>query len=90
MLSTKSLLGLAGDVGKLGAIRAGIRHLVRDDQMMLRIHGDLNVVADNAGATPACSHRAGIRVRQRNLLIGRSQHLFLKPLQTLLLGRELG
>jgi hypothetical protein len=30
---------------------------VRDDQMMLGIHGYLDVVADDAGAAPTCRHR---------------------------------
>ena len=31
---------------------AGIRHLVHDDQMMLRIDSDLHVIADDARARP--------------------------------------
>ena len=32
--STKNVLLLRCDLGKLGAVRAGIRHLVGDDQMI--------------------------------------------------------
>ena len=51
LISTKDLLWVRGHFGKLGSIRAGIRYLVRDDQMMLRIH-----VADDARAPPAGRH----------------------------------
>src|SRR5437899_3007880 len=58
--------------------------------MMLRIHSDLYVIADDARAAPARRHRTRIRVGQRNLLIGRGQHLLVDRFQTLHLGRQLG
>src|SRR5258708_39388969 len=58
--------------------------------MMLRIYGDLHVVADDAGAASARRHRTRIRIGQRNLLIGRGEHLLLDRSQALDLARELG
>src|SRR6266480_1635842 len=58
--------------------------------MMLRIHSDLYVIADDARAAPARRHRTRIRVGQGNLLIGRGQHLLVDRFQTLHLGRQLG
>jgi hypothetical protein len=58
VVSIKNVFRLQRHRGKLRAIRAGIRHLVRDDQMMLCIHRYLNVVADNARTAPPCRHRA--------------------------------
>src|SRR4030088_2103616 len=58
--------------------------------MMLSIHSDLHVVADDARATSARRHRTRIRVGQRNLLIGRGEHLLLDRSQALDLARELG
>ena len=48
MLSAERLLGLGGNVGKVCPIRADIRVLMRHDQIMLRVHGHLYVVANNA------------------------------------------
>jgi hypothetical protein len=62
----------------LRAIRAGVRHLVRDDQMMLRIHSDLHIVANDARAAPARRHRTCIRIGQRDLLIRRGEHRLLE------------
>src|SRR5262245_34705033 len=45
--------------------------------MMLGIHDDLHVVADNAGAPAARCHRATVGIGQRDLLIGRGKHLLL-------------
>jgi hypothetical protein len=56
MLSAKNVLSLRCHVGELRPIRTDIRHLVGDDEMMLRIHGDLHVIADNTRAAPACRH----------------------------------
>src|SRR5690242_3078778 len=58
--------------------------------MMLRIHSDLYVIADDARAAPARRHRTRIRVGQGNLPIGRGQHLPVDRFQTLHLGRQLG
>ncbi len=40
-----------------------VRHLMGDDQMMLGVHRDLHIVADDAGAAAAGRHRAGCRDR---------------------------
>src|ERR1700724_3290637 len=77
MISIENLLRLRCDLGKLRPVRTGIRHLMRDDQMMLRIHSYLHVVPDDTRATPACRHRTRIRISQRNLLIARQLGQFL-------------
>jgi hypothetical protein len=41
--------------------------VVFDDQMMLRVHGGLNVVADRSGSFATTGHGTGIRIR--NLLL---------------------
>jgi hypothetical protein len=33
--------------GELRSIRTGVRHLVRNNQMMLRVYRDLHVIANN-------------------------------------------
>ena len=38
---------------ELSVIASDIRHLMLDDQVMLRVHGGLNVVADRAGSLAA-------------------------------------
>jgi len=48
-----------------------------NDQVMIGIHSDLHVVADDARAAAAGCHRATVGVGQRYLLVGRSQHLLL-------------
>ena len=68
-------LRLLGHIGKLRPIRAAVRYLVRHDQMMLGIDGDLHVVADDAGTAAARRHRTAIGIGQRDLLVGRSAHL---------------
>ena len=68
-------LGLAAHGGQLRPIAADIGHLMRDDQMVLGIDGDLHVVADNARALAAGRHRARIGIGQRDLLVGRGLNL---------------
>ena len=68
---------------KLRPVGADVGHLMRDDQVMLGVDGDLHIVADDAGAAAAGRHRAGIGIGQRDLLVRRGQHLHLeirKPL----------
>lgn len=50
-------------------VASNIRHLVFDNQMMLRIHGSLDVVADGAGSLATAGHGAGIRVGKRQLFV---------------------
>ena len=50
---------------------------MRYNQMVLGIDSYLHVVADDAGAAAARGHRAAIGIGQRDLLVGRSQHLLL-------------
>src|ERR1700686_904778 len=71
---------------------ADVGHLVRDDEMVLRIYHALNIVPDDSAAPTACGHRARIGVRQRNLLVLRLQHLRVQRVQTpdlLTQGRDL-
>lgn len=72
----RSFRGLGG-VGEMRRIVAHIRHLVRDDQMMLGVHRRLYVVADQARTAPTRRHGAAVGIGQRDLLIGRGQHLLL-------------
>jgi hypothetical protein len=50
---------------------------MRHNQMVLGIDGDLQVVADDAGTTPARRHRTAVGIGQRDLLVRRSKHLLL-------------
>jgi hypothetical protein len=59
----------------LRPIVADIGHLMRDDQMVLGIDGDLHIVADNASALAAGRHRAGVGIGQRDLFVGRGLNL---------------
>ena len=52
-------LRLVGHVRKMRLVGADVGHLMRDDQMVRRIHGRLHVVADHAGAAPAGRHASG-------------------------------
>jgi hypothetical protein len=52
LIGLQNGLRFVGDVRKLRAIRAHIRHLVRDDEMALGIDRDLHIVAHDAGAAP--------------------------------------
>ena len=51
-------------VRKMCRVVPQIRHLVRNDQMMLVVNGSLRVVADHAGAAAAGRHRSAIGVGQ--------------------------
>ena len=51
-----------------------IGDLVRHNQMMLRIHRRLNVVAHYPGAAATGRHRASIRIGEGELFIGRGEH----------------
>ena len=65
---------------------------MRDDQMMCGVDGNLDVVANDTGATAAGRHRAGIRIGQRYLLVRCGEHLHLEnlePLHLLLQHRDL-
>ena len=58
-------------------------HLVRHDEMMLGFYRHLDVVADDTSAFAAGGHGAGVRISQRDLLVGRGLHLLLHLLQRL-------
>ncbi len=47
------------------------------------VNGCLHVVADDAGAAPTGRHRAGIGIRERDLLIGHGEALLVDGLQAL-------
>src|ERR1700676_38099 len=63
-LSLQNTLRLLGHIGKLCPISAGVRYLMRHNQMMLGIDGDLHVVADDAGTAPAGCHRTAVGIGQ--------------------------
>jgi hypothetical protein len=65
-----------------------IRHLVRHNQMVLGIDRNLHVVPDDAGTAPTRRHRAGVRIGERDLLVGRGEHLFLDRREALHLNFE--
>ncbi|HRD79085.1 MAG TPA: hypothetical protein PK264_24660, partial [Hyphomicrobiaceae bacterium] len=83
LVDAENLLGLAAHVGKLCPIRAAIRHLVRNDEMVLSVDRNLHVVADDARAAPARRHRAAVGISQRDLLVGQGQHRLLVGFQFL-------
>jgi hypothetical protein len=58
-----------GHPAELPVIASNIGHVVFDDQVMLRIHDGLNVVADRAGSFASTGHAAGIRAGQRQLFV---------------------
>src|SRR5262245_5182004 len=68
-IDAEDLLCPAGDIGKSCPIRAAVRDLMRDDQMMLGIDCDLYIVADYTRAAPAGRRRATVVIAQRHLLI---------------------
>jgi hypothetical protein len=59
----------------LRPIAADIGHVMRDDQMVLGIDGDLHIVTDNVSALTAGRHRAGIGIGQGDLFVGRGLNL---------------
>ena len=71
---------MATDVLK-PALSAYVGHLVRNDQMVLRIHRGLHVVTDHARAAPARRHRAAIGIGERDLLVRRGEHPLLVGVQ---------
>jgi hypothetical protein len=75
--------GLLGHMCKLRAIGPDVGHLMRDDQMVLGVDGDLDIVTDDAGTSAAGRHRAGIGIGQRDLLVRHDEHLHLENLKTL-------
>ena len=56
-------------LAELPVIASDIRHLVFDDQMMLRIHDSLDVVADGASFLATAGDGAGIRIGKRQLSV---------------------
>ena len=64
LVDAKHGLGLFAHVGELCPIRAAIRHFVRDDEVVLGIDGNLHIVADDAGTTPARRHRTAVGIGQ--------------------------
>ena len=67
-------LGLACHAGELVAVVADVGHLMGHDEVMLRIDGGLDIVANHPPGAPAGRHRSRIRIGQRYLLIGRVAH----------------
>ena len=71
---------MATDVLK-PALSAYVGHLVRNDQMVLRIHRSLHVVTNHARAAPARRHRAAVGIGERDLLVRRGEHPLLEGVQ---------
>jgi hypothetical protein len=67
--SGRPRLRLLGHGRELRQVAPDVGHLMRDDQMMLGIDGNLDVVAHNTRAATAGRHRAGIGIGQRYLLL---------------------
>ncbi len=72
------------------AIVAEVRHLVRDDQVMLGLDGTLHIVADDAGFLARRRHRAGIGIGQRDLRLAADVHALLDSLQGVRLSPAVG
>src|SRR6516225_848769 len=73
-------------------VRAYIRHLMSNDDVVLGINRYLHVVADNPGILATCRHRARVRIGQRDLLVLALFHLFIdrsEPRDLLLQLRKL-
>jgi len=91
-------------LGELPVVGPDIGHLVRDDEVVLGIHGSLDVVAHKTRPFGLRDHRARVGVGQRELRVGLScqalldaihpTHLFAQCLDLLLqalgLGLDLG
>src|SRR5437879_386196 len=71
LVAARGLLCLERHGRKLLAVVPLISHLVRHDQMVLRVDGDLHVVADRGSAFATGCHRSGVGIGQRDLLVGR-------------------
>ena len=56
--------GQMGIMSGHAPVMAILRDIVRDDQVMLGIDGDLHVVTDHPGAATAGRHGAGVRIGQ--------------------------
>ena len=80
LIDAKNLFRCSRRARKLRAIRAHIRHLVVDNQMVLGVDSRLHVVAHDPRTAPARRHRARVRIGQRDLFVRRRQHLLLNRL----------
>ena len=69
-IDPENSLRLVTDISELRSVRAAVRHLVRDDPVVLGIDRDLHIVADDTGAAPARGHRATVGIGQGYLAIG--------------------
>src|SRR5512146_1963887 len=58
---------------------------MRNNEMMLRIHGTLHIVTDHPAASTTCGHRARIRIGQRYLLVFGLHHLSVQYIEALYL-----
>ena len=71
LLAARGLLCLERHGRKLMAVVPLIGHLLGHDQMVLGVDDDLYIVADGSGAFAAGRHRTGVRIGQRDRLVGR-------------------
>ena len=90
LLTARGLLCLERHGRKLGAVVSLIDDLMGHDQMVLGIDGDLHIVADGGGPFAAGHHRTGVRIGQRDLLVGRILNGLLHHLQGLHLPAQTG
>jgi hypothetical protein len=80
ILCSQRRFGVLSYRRELRPVSSDVGHLMGDDQMMYGVDGDLDIVADDTGASTARRHRAGIGIGQRYLLIRSGEHLHLENL----------
>ena len=56
-------------------VDADVAHLVRDDDVVLRVDGALHIVADDVGAVALRGHRSCIGIGQGDLRLAGGAHL---------------
>ena len=69
LLVANRFAGLLRHRPQLGSIVADVDDVVRNDQVVLGIGDDLDVVADDAGASATGGHGAGVGIGQGELLV---------------------
>ena len=62
LLRSQRRFGILSYRRELRPVGPDVGYLMRDDQMMCGVDGDLDVIADDTGASTAGRHRAGIRI----------------------------
>ena len=67
----KGFLGLLSHAGELVAVMDFVGDFVGDDEMVLRLHGALHVIANGSRGFARSLHGAGIGIGERNLRVFR-------------------